>query len=231
MTLAHSLPVDVIYPVDTVIFDLDGTLVDSATGTVNALKQALQHYGVEHPDDATMRALLGSPLPVTFRDDYNLPDQHIEEAIAIFREHAREHEFTHNTVYPGILELLESLQGAGVTIALATSKTIPTAVLTLEHAELIDFFTVIGGSEMHGPRVHKDEIIRFTLDTLVEEGVDVGSAVMVGDTTFDIQGAIDNSIPGIGVLWGYGSRKSLANAGAIRTMQTPGDLIHYLLDA
>lgn len=215
---------------DVILFDLDGTLTDSAPGIVNCLKYALDDLGIEHPDDSTMRSHLGPPLVVTFREHYGLDDATVDRAIAKYRERYHDVGLFENTVYDGIPALLDALDDTEATLAVATSKPTPSATRILEHFGLARHFAFIGGAELHGPRQHKADVIAHTLDALGGQGVSTPTSrfVMVGDRRHDISGALEHGIPGIGVLWGYGDAAELDAAGAIRTVASPAALLDVL---
>jgi phosphoglycolate phosphatase len=211
---------------DVVLFDLDGTLTDSAPGIIACLTYALECLGIAPPDPVTMRSHLGPPLASTLRDHYGVDDEGIAFAIAKYREryhHLGEYE---NAVFDGIPELLADLAASGMTLAVATSKPTESATRILEHFGLAGAFAFIGGAEMHGPRQHKADVIEHTLDSLVAQGrMRPGDAtVMIGDREHDIRGARAHGIPGIGVLWGYGDENELLIAGAVQVVSTPAAL-------
>ena len=209
-----------------VLFDLDGTLTDAAPGIVNSLRYALDEMGVEHPDDATIATFLGPPLKDTFGGHFGMDDAAIDTAIAHYRARYHDIGLFENEVYPGIPELLAQLTGAGITLATSTSKPTVSATRILEHFDLAQHFTFIGGASLDGERNSKAEVIAHTLGSLGELGIDASASriTMVGDREHDVIGAAQFGIPAIGVLWGYGSRDELEGAGAVATADDPGHL-------
>ena len=209
-----------------VLFDLDGTLTDSAPGIVNCLRYALDEMGIEHPDDATIATFLGPPLKDTFGGFFGMDDVGIDTAIAHYRVRYHDIGLFENEVYPGIPDLLDQLCDAGITMATSTSKPTVSATRILEHFDLARHFTFIGGASLDGERNSKAEVIAHTLDALGSRGIELSSehTRMVGDREHDILGAAQFGIPAIGVLWGYGSRDELESAGAIAVADNAGHL-------
>ena len=211
---------------DIVLFDLDGTLTDAAPGIVNCLKYALDDMGIEHPDDATIRSFLGPPLDITFREYFGLTPEQSRAGIVKYRERYHDVGELENAVYPGIPEVLQQLTDAGAVLAVSTSKPTVSATRILEYFELAQYFAFIGGAALDTSRDTKALVIAHTLEELAEQGVDVvaSTKTMVGDREHDVLGAAQFDIPTIGVLWGYGSREELDEAGAVRVVKTPDEL-------
>lgn len=198
-----------------VLFDLDGTITDSAPGIIACIRYALADLGLEGPDDGAMRSFLGPPLFDTFIDHFGVTPAESKQMIAKYRERYHDVGEYENSVYPGLPEILADLRAQGATVATATSKPTASATRILTHFKLDGYFTFIGGAEMHGARQHKADVIAHTLEEL---GIDDPTTIkihMVGDRSHDVLGAKRFGIPTIGVLWGYGSRAELTEAGAI----------------
>ena len=216
---------------DLVLFDLDGTLTDSAPGILNSLTYALDAMGVERPAPEVMRTFLGPPLAVTFRDSLGMSDAEVEVAIAKYRERYHDVGLFENDVYDGIPGLLASLAAANVPMAVATSKPTYSATRILEHFDLADWFTFIGGADLEGTRGDKASVIAHTLEEVAVLGLrhDPERTVMVGDRHHDVHGATAHGIDTVGVLWGYGSPDELTAAGAVALVETPQELGAALL--
>ena len=106
----------------TILFDLDGTLTDSAPGILNSVRHACRKLQLDMPEEATLRRFLGPPLPSSFREYLHLDENDTARAVAAFREYYPEKGIFENEVYPGIPELLRDLKAAGKTVVIATSK-------------------------------------------------------------------------------------------------------------
>ena len=119
-------------------------------------------------------------------------------------------------------ELLKWLRDTGRRAIVATSKPEPSAIHVLEYFHMDSYFDIIAGATMDGSRVEKSDVIRYALD---RAGIrDLSGVVMVGDRENDIQGAKANGLDSIGVLYGYGSREELEEAGAMQIAETVEDL-------
>lgn len=194
-----------------VLFDLDGTLTDPGEGITKSVEYALRAFSIAVDDRRALRKFIGPPLQASFIEYYGFTPGDAEKAVWKYREYYAERGIFENAVFDGIPELLGGLKEAGAISMVATSKPTVYAKQILEHFGLMEFFAFVGGSELDGTRVEKGEVIRHVLEST---GVDSSRAVMVGDRKHDIIGAGENGLASIGVLYGYGDRAELEEAGA-----------------
>jgi phosphoglycolate phosphatase len=214
---------------DLILFDLDGTLTDSGPGILNCLEYALQDQGIPVPEREEMRRLLGPPLVVTFRESFGMNEEQASQAIDKYRERYHDVGLFENSVYEGVPELLAELQGAGLRLATATSKPEYSATRILQHFELDQYFDFIGAAALDGSRDSKSLVIAHTLQNTNTHPTS-HNMIMIGDRHHDVIGAKEHGIDTIGVLWGYGDRDELDEAGAINIAQNPVELRDLLLD-
>lgn len=183
-----------------VIFDLDGTLTDSAPGVVASFRHALAAVGADVPDGDLAALVVGPPMHHTLRE-LGLGDR-VPEAIAAYRADYADRGWAMNTLFDGIAEVLADLEAAGVRLAVATSKAEPTADRILRHFGIAGHFEVIAGATLDGARAAKADVVAHALAQLepLPERV-----VMVGDRAHDVEGAAEHGIATVMVGWGYGN--------------------------
>ena len=194
----------------TVLFDLDGTLTDSAPGITNSLARALAHFGIRE-EPATLLKFIGPPLNESLPEYYGFTPEQTVKAVEGFRGYFVEKGWLENAPYPGVAELLRELKEAGLQLMVATSKPEVQALRVLKHFGLAEYFEHICGAPLgNEDGARKADVVHRALGY----AEDASSVVMVGDRRHDVEGARENGIPCIGVLYGYGSREELAVAGA-----------------
>lgn len=182
-----------------VIFDLDGTLTDSAPGVVASFRYALAAVGAEVPDGDLAALLVGPPMHDTlFRLGLG---ERTADAVAAYRADYTSRGWAMNTLFDGVADVLTDLQAAGVRLAVATSKAEPIAQRILEHFGIAEVFEVVAGASLDGSRAAKSEVVAHALTQLepLPERV-----VMVGDRAHDVEGAAEHGIATVVVGWGYG---------------------------
>ena len=213
---------------DVILFDLDGTLTDSAQGVINGVLHACEQLGIEPPESDVIQKFLGPPLSHSFREYAGVEPDAITDAVRIYREYYDEVGKYENRVFEGIPELLTELVNQGKRLAVATSKVDYAAVSILEHFNLDHHFDVIAGADVSGElRGTKAGVIAHALEEL--RMCDGTSVVMIGDREHDIFGAQAHDLPSIGVTWGYGSREELEMAEATQIVDSIEGLTDYLL--
>ncbi len=211
---------------DLILFDLDGTLNDSAPGITRSVQYALREMGFRADDPEQFRLFIGPPLEESFRRYLKSDAATARQAVELYREYYTRQGIFENSVYPGIPELLESLRGEGKIPAVATSKPTPYTERILDHYHLREYFEIVVGSRLDGSRVEKREIIAEALARAKDMAWK--RSVMVGDRMHDIIGAHLNHIPAIAVNWGYGSEEELRLSEPEYTVTSVRDL-HTLL--
>lgn len=213
-----------------ILFDLDGTLTDPGEGITNSVAYALERYGITVEHRSELYRFIGPPLVDSFMEFYGFPEEQAKEAVEVYREYFSTQGWAENAVYEGIEPLLADLVGAGKILLLATSKPLVFAERILNHFGLAKYFTVVHGSPLHAPKGYgKADVIR---EALAAAGVtDLQTAVMVGDRHHDIDGAKAAGIASVGVLYGYGNRAELEQAGADAIASDPEALRAILLGA
>ncbi|MBR6744498.1 MAG: HAD family hydrolase [Clostridia bacterium] len=212
---------------DVILFDLDGTLTDSAEGIVNSVVYALERKGVPYASKQALRRFVGPPLQDAFRDYCGFSEEEAKDAVRLFREYFTEKGIYENAVYEGVPEMLRSLCKAGFRLAVATSKPEAFAKQILERFDLAKYFTVIAGASMDG--TDKPTVIRQALSRLHTEPS--FRALMVGDREHDIFGAKEVGIASLGVLYGYGSEEELKEAGAAYLADSPSAIVSHCLQS
>ncbi len=211
----------------TVLFDLDGTITDSGPGIMNCVRYALEKSGMPEADESELRAFIGPPLHEQFRDFCGITDEQAEEMVRLYRERYSGTGIFENRVYDGVIPMLESLKEAGVRILLATSKPEKFAKIIADHFAFAEYFDFIGGANMDGTRTAKQEVIEYVLESCgVSDRTDL---IMVGDRRYDIEGAKKAGLASMGVLYGYGSREEIENAGPDLIAETPADIAALIL--
>lgn len=194
-----------------VLFDLDGTIIDSSEGIVSSFIYALSKFGIEEKPGEHMRRIIGPPLSQSFKSFYGFNDEDTALAVKYYREVFKAGLMLKNTLYPGMVELFDELRKNGKKVIVATSKPEIFVRPILEDLGILDKFDFIAGSIIGDVRVDKGEIIDYIIG---EMGIsDRRECVMIGDRDRDITGAIDVGVDAIGVLHGFGSREELEGAG------------------
>lgn len=196
------------------LFDLDGTIVDSAADITASLAHMFSALGLDVPSDDVLRSYVGPPLLDSLRLTAGFDDAEAWEALNVYRDHYGEH-VLRSPVFPGVAGVLERLHAAGVPVALATSKPESMARKVLDHAGLSQYFTVITGASEDEELSTKADVVAEALRRLQAKGIDTTDAVMVGDRGYDTLGAAANGVPTIMVEWGYGSPAEAADTLAV----------------
>jgi phosphoglycolate phosphatase len=183
-----------------VIFDLDGTLTDSAAGIVASFRHALGEIGAVVPEGDLAGRIVGPPMHVTLTS-MGLGDR-ADEAVTAYRADYTARGWAMNSVFDGIPALLTDLGAAGVRLAVATSKNELTARRIIEHFGLDEHFEVIAGASPDDVRSSKADVVAHALTQLAPLPQRV---LMVGDRSHDVEGAAAHGIDTVVVEWGYGA--------------------------
>jgi pyrophosphatase PpaX len=208
----------------TVLFDLDGTLIDSVRLILDSYHHTLACHGQDPRSDDFWLAGLGTPLRVQFRPWAEDPVQ-LEAMIGTYREYNLTHHDTRVTVYPGVVEMMEAIRRAGYRIGLVTSKNKPGALKGLRLAGLEEAFElVIGADEVEHPKPHPEPVEKALrlLDCAP------GSAIYVGDSIHDMQCGRAAGVRTAAVLWGPFGRAHLEAAAPDHWLECPADLVALL---
>ncbi|WP_313185028.1 HAD family hydrolase [Lacrimispora sp.] len=208
------------------LFDLDGTLTDPKEGITKSVQYSLRHFGIEVENLDELCCFIGPPLKDSYMEYFGFSEEQARKAIDIYREYFSEKGLYENKAYEGVLGVLQSLLKAGKKLYVASSKPEVFVRMILEHFELDSCFLFIGGADMDETRVKKADVIRYVLK---ESGItDLDKTVMIGDRKHDVLGAKETGIASVGVLYGYGSRQELTEAGADVLAETIFDLQNLL---
>jgi phosphoglycolate phosphatase len=211
------------------LFDLDGTLLDTPAGIVQAFTAALADMSASPVDPLTIRATIGLPLPVAFSMLLDVPVEDLFVRIAVehyqrcFREIVLPEAAA--LVFPGVLSGLVRLRDAGYSLAVATSKSYASADLVLVAAGLREFFDeVLGADQVTNPKPHP-EMAFVLLDRLGSRPAD---AVMVGDTSHDLSMARAAGLRSVGVTYGIHSVAELVAAKPTWLADTFAEAIQHI---
>lgn len=205
------------------IFDLDGTLVDSQEQIARSFNHALAGSGFAPVPHETVYAMIG--LPLTHMFAHVLPEQahdRVPACVAAYRERYDTVEIPRSTPFPGVVETLAACHTAGRTLTVATTKSRLVAEKVIDAAGLRTFFSlVLGGDSVPEHKPHP----ALVLHTLATRGVAPGEALVVGDSSFDMLMAAGAGVAACGVSYGAQPAAALVEAGAAYIIDAMPELL------
>lgn len=209
--------------IKAVLFDLDGTLVNSLEDLATSCNIALEHFGFKTHETEKYKYFVGNGMPNLIErilpEDKRDSETH-KKVFDVFYEHYSQH-FADKTVpYEGIPELLGALKKKGLKIAIISNKK---HEMTLEVVKKLfgDVFDEVFG-KMEGFPIKPD--VRLTFKLMEKLGVKPDECVLVGDSGMDMAASVNAGCKGIGVLWGFRDKKELCENGAKFTVEKPCEI-------
>jgi phosphoglycolate phosphatase len=209
-----------------ILVDLDGTIINSGPGIIGSYQHALRCMGVDCPPAEDLTWVVGPPSRRSFPKLLG-PDQDVEEAVRLYREHYGEHGLLNATVYPGMQEALTDLYALPARLFVCTAKPQGFAERIIEHFGLRHLFEQVYGADLEGKFDDKGLLIEHIIGV---EQIETSRMVMVGDRANDMLAAGRHAIPAVGALWGYGNEAELTEAGATVLCPSPDDLVTTVRD-
>ena len=205
------------------LLDLDGTLMDSASGILASVRHAYAHVGLPAPAEAVMRSFAGPPITWSFTT-HGVAAEQLDAAVAAYGTHFSDVGVWDTRVFDGIPEALVALRQAGVLLVVATAKPLRWAEPICAETGLTPLLDhVVGAPDDESES--KGEIIGRALAWVRGTVGDAGyRAVMLGDREHDVHGAAEHGLPCLGALWGYGGEDELRTAGAADVLASPADV-------
>jgi phosphoglycolate phosphatase len=202
---------------NTVIFDLDGTITDPAEGIIRSINHALVGLGYAARPERDLEKYIGPQLSVTFSELLGTANEtRLARAIELYRERYIPIGYRENRLYEGIHKVLSRLIAAGSSLCIATVKRRDIAVKVLEFLGVGTFFAQVHGCDIHRS---KSDLLG---DILSDGALAARPTVMIGDRATDFRAAAAVGMPSIGVRWGYGTDAELAMATHV--VATPSEL-------
>lgn len=211
---------------DIILFDLDGTLVDSGLGITNSVIYALEKFNIKVYDRTSLYKFVGPPLHKSFENFYDFTPEKAMQAVKYYREYYKDKGIFEVKMYAGIKNTLENLYSADKTLLVTTSKPEVFAKKILEHLGIAKYFKIIAGANLDGTRTIKSEVIDYAFKQC--KITDLSKVIIIGDREYDVFGAKEIGIDSMGVLYGYGSEEELKNAGATCLAKSALDILNKL---
>lgn len=198
-------------------FDLDGTISDAALGITSSINYALEKMGHPARDPASLNIYIGPPLQDIFGGLLNTEEAAVvRAAVTFFRERYFSVGYKENVLYPGMMDVIRELKRSGHTLYIATAKRTDIARAVTDYFGITACFEEVMGCGLKRKKA--------TLLHEIEARDSETPLMMIGDRSQDMIAGKQTGCPCIGVLWGYGTRKELLDAGADKLVETPREL-------
>ena len=213
---------------DYILFDFDGTLMDTSKGVFNSFDKVVAHYGLKI-DRAVYSTMIGPPLKESFSKTLKLPENEIQNAMQVYRDYYAEKGMFEAELYSGVVELIKNLRAAEKKIFVATSKPEVYAKQILERKGILNLFDFVGGSDLEEKsRVEKCDVVKYVLKS---NGIsdEKEKCILIGDRHHDVDGAHSAGIKCAGILWGFGTKEEFENCGADFIFEFPKNVEVFLI--
>ena len=210
----------------TILFDLDGTLIDSKPGILTSIRETLGYYQIPYTEDV-INKMIGPPFRVSMRELLGVQDMAlVEKLIEYYRTHYKAGAWRDCSIYDGVVSMLATLRDMGYTLGLATSKPLQYTTIIMDELDLTKYFDYVGGASGDATIEAKTDVINHVLSKL--KVTDLNGVLMIGDRLYDIVGAKASGVDSMGILWGYGDRAEHENCGADYIVATPNEVVDFL---
>ena len=197
--------------IKAVLFDLDGTLIDSSEGIIKSVRYALSHFGMEEPDTDRLYQFIGPPLSDSFRNLYGFSEEKALEAVEVYRQRYNRTGIFECRLYPGAEACIKALKQQGIRIGMASSKPELSCRRILEHFGILSLFDEVVGATFDGTRDRKEDVLKEAFRRW--EDLSLSQMCLVGDTVFDAEGAARVGIDCIAVTYGFGNLEEMKRTG------------------
>ena len=212
---------------DYVIFDFDGTVVDTGEGIVKSLQYSFEQMGREIPDMSDLKKFIGPPIHYSYTHFYGVSEDEVGEYIKKYRERYKIKGIYESVLYDGMKELLSELRSRGVKLGIASSKPEHLIYSVADYLKITDMFDAIVGVKIDDSN-HSTKT-GLVLDAMKKQGAkDKSRVLMVGDRCFDIDGASGAGVKSCGALWGYGNEEEFKAHNADFIISLPSDVINLI---
>lgn len=210
--------------IKNILFDLDGTIINSQEGVTKCVAHVLKEWGMEQPPLESLRCFIGPPLQESFVKHFGFDEEKTAAAIVKYRERYNTIGIFECEVYDGVRELIQELHAKGYKLYLASSKPEASCKRIMEHFELDTYFDGIYGASFDGKICTKEEVLEYLFG---EMQLERSESILIGDTRFDALGAKDAGISCIGVTYGFGTEEELKEAGVVAIYDTAKEVGGY----
>ena len=205
-----------------ILFDLDGTLIDSSEGITKSTQYALAHYDIIENDLSKFYKFIGPPLVASFKKYYDFTEEQAVEAVAVYRERYNKIGLFECRLYPGVRECIETLKKKGYLIGMASSKPEVSCRRILEHFGILELFDDVVGATFDGRIDTKEEVLNEVLRRW--SNVPKEEMCLIGDTMFDVEGANKVGVRSVAVTFGFGDVEQMIKAGAMAVCEEMSSL-------
>jgi phosphoglycolate phosphatase len=213
--------------IQNLLFDLDGTLVDSSRTIGICVDYALGRLGISAAGGLPVASVIGTPLLDIFRKQYEMTDEQADSAVAHYREHYDRLNQAGTEVYDSIPDVLSTLRQEGFRLFIATVKPTSVAEKVLNDLGLRPYFDGVAGASMGHERRDKASIIAHALRLF---DLEPAHSVMIGDRDQDIIGAREHGLPCIAVSYGFGTRDELDSARPAHVVGHSTEILSLLVN-
>lgn len=211
-----------------ILFDLDGTIIQSEEGITKCVQYALKHFGIDEPDLKKLRVFIGPPLRGQFMKLYGFTPEQAEAAVWKYRERFDVKGMYECELYPHVEETLKNLKAMGYRLFVASSKNESACVNILKYLKVDGYFELIGGATDDGRISQKADVLRMVMERVGNPKVE--DYILIGDTRFDALGARAVGMDCIGVTYGFGSKEELEEAGVVAICENLKEVEAYFED-
>ena len=196
-----------------ILFDFDGTIVDTSPGIIKTVEYTLDYYGIKNHDIEILKKFIGPPLVSSFMNYYAFDREKAEEAVIVYRTKYKEDGLLDGVLYHGVRGCIDELHKEGYIVSIASSKPEHFCTTILEHFGVLDLFDDVVGATADGRISTKEQVLNEVFRRFSDISKD--EMCLIGDTIYDVEGANKVGIDSVGVSFGFGNIKEMQDNGAL----------------